>query len=184
MYGSDRQDPPRREAGRPACRAAHEVRARDQSQDRQGSRARHPAAAAGAGGPSHRMTLAAMTRRTLIGLLPPLVVGWPRQLRAQGGAMTTTTDEAFRVETTAGTDRKGRPIVWGYVYRLRGRGGGRPRLLLETLDTAGQPIAKQLVYVNGDLVSGRAYWEARVQTPGAAYRATVHSVISTSQGAP
>jgi len=110
-----------------------------------------------------------MTRRALVGLLSALVVlAWPRRPLAQGGAMTTTTDQYFRVETTAGTDRKGRPTVWGYVYSLSGRGGGRPRLLLETLDAAGKPIAQQLVYVDEDFASGRVYWEARPNTPGAA----------------
>ena len=126
-----------------------------------------------------------MTRRALVGLLSALVVlAWPRRPLAQGGAMTTTTDQYFRVETTAGTDRKGRPTVWGYVYSLSGRGGGRPRLLLETLDAAGKPVAQQLVYVDEDFASGRVYWEARPNTPGAAYRATVQSVVSTFNGAP
>jgi len=126
-----------------------------------------------------------MTRRALIGLLAALVVlGWPRRPLAQGGPMTTTIDQYFRVETTAGADRKGRSTVWGYVYSLSGRGGGRPRLLLETLDAAGKPIAQQLVYVDEDFASGRVYWEARPNTPGAAYRATVQSVVSTFNGAP
>ena len=56
-----------------------------------------------------------MTRRALVGLLAALVVlARPRRPLAQGGAMTTT-DQYFRVETTAGMDRKGRPTVWGYV---------------------------------------------------------------------
>ena len=126
-----------------------------------------------------------MTRRALFGVLTALVVlAWPRRAHAQGGAMTTTTDQYFRVETTPGTDRKGRPTVWGYVYSLSGRRGGRPRLLLETLDATGQPIAQQLVYVDEDFASGRVYWEVRPNTPGAAYRATVQSVVSNFNGAP
>src|SRR5688500_1684742 len=127
-----------------------------------------------------------MTRRALVGLLSGLVVlAWPRRPLAQGGAMTTTTtDQYFRVETTVGMDRKGRPTVWGHVYSLSGRGGGRPRLLLETLDAAGKPVAQQLVYVDQDFASGRVYWEARPNAPGAAYRATVQSVVSMSNGAP
>ena len=126
-----------------------------------------------------------MTRRALVGLLSALVVlARPRRPLAQGGAMITTTDQHFRVETTAGMDRKGRPTVWGYVYRLGGRGSSRPRLLLETLDAAGKPVAQQLVYVDQDFASGRVYWEARPNTPGAAYRASVQSVVSTFTGAP
>ena len=95
-----------------------------------------------------------MTRRALVGLLSALVVlAWPRRPLAQGGAMTTTTDQYFRVETTVGMDRKGRPTVWGYVFSLSGRGGGRPRLLLETLDAAGKPVAQQLVHVDQEFAS-------------------------------
>jgi hypothetical protein len=126
-----------------------------------------------------------MTRRTLLGCLTALLVlAWPRRSHAQGGAMTTTTDQSFRVEATPGTDRKGRATVSGYVYVLSGRGGGRPRLLLETLDAAGQPIARELIYVDSDFSGGRVYWEARPRTPGPAYRATVESVVSTFNGAP
>ena len=44
------QDPQGRQAGRPARRAAHQVRAGDQPQDRQGPRPDDPAVGAGAGG--------------------------------------------------------------------------------------------------------------------------------------
>ena len=46
-----RQDPQGRQAGGSARRAAHQVRARHQPQDRQGPRPHDPAVAAGAGGP-------------------------------------------------------------------------------------------------------------------------------------
>jgi len=62
------------------------------------------------------------------------------------------------VEATPGMDRKGRPTVWGYVY---GGGRGRPRLLVETLDATGQPIAQQVVPVDQDFTGGRVYYEAR-----------------------
>lgn len=126
-----------------------------------------------------------MTRRALLGGVAALLLsGWTSRARAQG-AMTTTTDQYFRVEATPGTDRRGRPIVWGYVYTLSGRGsGGRPRLLLETLDAGGKPIAQQLVYVDADFASGRVYYEVHPQTPGPAYRATVQSVVSNFNGAP
>ena len=126
-----------------------------------------------------------MSRRALLGCLAALLVlVWPRRTQAQAGAMTATTDQYFRVEATPGTDRKGRPTVWGYVHSLSGRGGGRPRLLLETLDAAGKPVSQQLVYVDSDFAGGRVYWEARPNTPGPAYRATVQSVVSTFNGAP
>jgi hypothetical protein len=81
----------------------------------------------------------------------------------QTGPTTVTTDRYFRVDATPGTDRKGRPIVWGYVH---GGGGGHPRLLMETHDAAGKPTAQQVVFVDQDFAGGRVYYEARPQTPG------------------
>jgi hypothetical protein len=53
-----------------------------------------------------------------------------------------TAPRYFRVEAQPGTDRKGRPIVWGYVYlHSKGQGSARVRLLVESLDAAGQPVA-------------------------------------------
>src|SRR5262245_3501595 len=56
------QDPPRLDAESVAYRAADEIRANDQPQDRQGPRPDDPALAAGAGRPDHRVT-AGGTRR-------------------------------------------------------------------------------------------------------------------------
>jgi hypothetical protein len=105
---------------------------------------------------------------------------------ATGGGFTatgpTTRDgsSGYLVETTPGTDKQGRPMVSGYVY---GR-GGRPRVLLESLDAGGQPIAQQLVYVDQDMSAGHAYFEVHPNTPGAAYRGRVQSVQSLYNGAP
>jgi hypothetical protein len=119
------------------------------------------------------------------GLAALLVAGCATgQPPTQSGPTTATTDEYFRVESTPGTDGRGRPIVWGYVYTRSGEGdGGRPRLLVESLDAAGKPIAQQLVYVDEDFASGRVYYEARPQTPGSAYRVSVQQVISDFNGA-
>src|SRR5262245_5669536 len=51
-----RSDPKGREAGRPTRRAAAQVRAGDQAQDRQGAGAHDPAVAAPAGGSGDRVT--------------------------------------------------------------------------------------------------------------------------------
>ena len=105
---------------------------------------------------------------------------------ATGGGFTatgpTTRDgsSGYLVETTPGTDKQGRPMVSGYVY---GR-GGRPRVLLESLDAGGKPIAQQLVYVDQDMSAGHAYFEVHPNTPGAAYRGRVQSVQSLYNGAP
>jgi hypothetical protein len=124
-----------------------------------------------------------VTRRALLGGLAALLAAGcaTGQAPTQTGPMTTTTAGGFRVEAMPGTDRKGRPTVWGYVY---GGGRGQPRLLVETLDAAGQPIAQQVVYVDEDFAGGRVYYEARPQTPGPAYRVTVQQVIWNFNGAP
>ncbi len=127
-----------------------------------------------------------LTRRALLGGLAALGAAGCAGASGTGGGTgatgptNTTTQQSFRTEATPGVDRKGRPIVWGYVYG----GGGRPRLRLETLDATGKPIAEQLVYVDQNFAGGRVYYEARPNTPGPAYRATVDSVISTFNGAP
>ena len=124
-----------------------------------------------------------MTRRSLLGALAALLAAGCATVEppTQTGPTTVTTDRGFRVDATPGTDRKGRPIVWGYVH---GGGGGRPRLLVETLDAAGKPIAQQVVFVDQDFAGGHVYYEARPQTPGPAYRVTVQDVISNFNGAP
>jgi hypothetical protein len=86
-------------------------------------------------------------------------------------------DRFFRLEYAPGTDRRGRPVVSGYAYlNATGQGAARVRLLVETLDPAGRPVASQIAYVDEDIVLGaRNYFEVRPATPGAAYRVSVHS---------
>jgi hypothetical protein len=87
-------------------------------------------------------------------------------------------DRFFRLEYAPGTDRRGRPVVSGYAYlNATGQGAARVRLLVETLDPAGRPVASQIAYVDEDIVLGaRNYFEVRPKTPGAAYRVSVYSV--------
>lgn len=96
------------------------------------------------------------------------------------GPTTRDGSSGYLVETTPGTDTQGRAMVSGYVY---GR-GGRPRVLLESLDAAGRPVGQQLVYVDQDMSAGRAYFEVHPNTPGVSYRGRVQSVQSLFNGAP
>jgi hypothetical protein len=97
------------------------------------------------------------------------------------GPKTVTPSDYYRVEITPGKDDQGRPAVSGTVY---GR-GGRPRVLIESLDAAGQPIGQQLVYVDQDMSgAGYAVFQLRPNTPGVSYRGTVQSVQSLFNGAP
>ena len=95
-----------------------------------------------------------------------------------------TAPRYFRVEAQPGTDRKGRPIVWGYVYlHTKGQGSARVRLLVESLDAAGQPVASEIAYVDNDvLLYSRTYFEMRPHTPASAYRVSVYSADWTKQG--
>jgi hypothetical protein len=124
-----------------------------------------------------------MTRRALLAGLAALCAAG---CVATGGGFTATGPTSsyragnYRVETTPGTDKEGRAMVSGYVHG----GGGRPRVKLESLDAAGKPVGEQLVYVDQDMSSGRAYFEVRPNTPGVSYRGTVVSVQSLFNGAP
>ena len=60
------------------------------------------------------------------------------------GPPTSTRAGNYRVEITPGKDDQGRAAISGYVYG----GGGRPRVLVESLDAAGNPIGSQLVFVS------------------------------------
>ena len=120
-----------------------------------------------------------MKRRALLGLtLTPLLLLLPG-LSGPAGAQTITAISApqfFRLESHPDKDKQGRDIVWGYVYNTRGKGNARLRLLIETLDASGKPVASQIAYVDEDIpLYNRAYFETRVNQPGPSYRVTFHS---------
>jgi hypothetical protein len=82
----------------------------------------------------------------------------------------------FRTEIQGGQDRKGRPVVSGYVYNDYGRAAGHVQLSVEVLDAGGQVLSRTLVYEDTVVPNfSRAYFEARVPALGASYRATVVS---------
>jgi hypothetical protein len=125
-----------------------------------------------------------MTRRALLALGPGLLLaGWAGRAQAQS-ITPQNAPQYFRIESQSGTDRKGRPSVWGYVnLNSVGLGSARVRLLVESLDAAGQPIAQQVDYLDTEVAfSGRTYFEVRPKTPGASYRVTIHSGDWTKTG--
>ena len=118
-----------------------------------------------------------LTRRALFGLVPGLLLaGWTGRAQAQS-ITPSNAAQYLRIESQTSADRSGRPVVSGYVYlNSSGLGGARVRLQLESLDAAGQPIAREIVYVDSDVpFDGRTYFWARPKTPGASYRVTIHS---------
>ena len=125
-----------------------------------------------------------LTRRALVGLLPGLLLaGWAGPAQAQG-ITPSNAARYFRIDSQTSADRNGRSVVSGYVYlNSSGLGGARVRLLVESLDAAGQPIAREIVYVDSDVpFDGRTYFWARPKTPGASYRVTIHSGDWTRTG--
>ncbi|HKZ08918.1 MAG TPA: hypothetical protein VJU81_25845 [Methylomirabilota bacterium] len=129
-----------------------------------------------------------LTRRgfvtTAVALAPAL---WLARGAGPATAQSVTAADApsfFRVEAQPGTDRKGRPIVWGYVHLYRkGQGSARVRLLVESLDAGGQPVASEIAYLDSEvLLWNRTYFEVRPQRPASTYRVTVHSADWTKMG--
>ena len=121
-----------------------------------------------------------MRARTLHRILAALLLAGCAGGFTATGPPTSTRSGNYRVEITPGNDDQGRAAISGYVYG----GGGRPRVLVESLDAAGYPIGSQLVFVDQDMSSGRAYFSLRPNTPGVSYRGTVQSVQSLFNGAP
>ena len=125
-----------------------------------------------------------LPRRALLGLLPALLLaGWAGHAQAQS-ITPQNAPRYFRIDAQPSTDRSGRPVVSGYVYlNSTGLGAARVRLLVESLDAAGQPIAQEIAYVDSDVpFDGRTYFWVRPKKPGASYRVTIHSGDWTRTG--
>lgn len=81
----------------------------------------------------------------------------------------------FKVDWEAG-EQRGRPVVTGHVVNTYGIATHYVRLLVESLDGAGQVTATTVGYVNGDVLPGaRIYFEVPVERPAPAYRVVVLS---------
>jgi hypothetical protein len=84
-------------------------------------------------------------------------------------------DSYFQVEWQA-DERRGQPIVSGYVTNQAGLPMRDVRLRVEALDAAGNATASSIGYVNGYMTPGsRVYFEAPVPATAPTYRVTVLS---------
>ncbi len=113
-------------------------------------------------------------RRAVSALLTvtALVGGSSTAARAQGYALPDP-ERWFRVEWQPGQNKKGRPIVSGYVYELWGRPADSIQLGIDRLDASGAVTGTQIAYVNGLIpAGGRAYFEVPVAA-APAYRVRV-----------
>jgi hypothetical protein len=83
-------------------------------------------------------------------------------------------DARIRLDWQAGTSRRGRPLIQGYVLNDHGRSAANVRLLVETLDGSGAVVARTPGFVHGVVqFKDRAYFEVPLKAAGAAYRVTV-----------
>lgn len=97
---------------------------------------------------------------------------------------TRSVDSDLRVEGSGSEDRRGRPVVSGYVYNQRaGSYAVSVRLLVEALDGSGQVVGSTSGYVLGDVPpSNRSYFEIRAPAKAASYRVTIASFAWRSYG--
>lgn len=103
--------------------------------------------------------------------------------RAQVQGRSVESD--LRVEWTGSEDRRGRPVVSGYVYNQRaGNYAAGVRLLVEALDGSGQVVGSTTGYVMGDVPpSNRSYFEIKAAAKAASYRVSIESFAWRSYGA-
>jgi hypothetical protein len=81
----------------------------------------------------------------------------------------------FRLEWQP-DERKGRPLVGGYVTNESGWTMRHVRLRVESLDAAGAVTASVIGYVSGDVMPGaRVYFEVPVNDKAPQYRVSVLS---------
>jgi hypothetical protein len=85
------------------------------------------------------------------------------------------TDSYFKLEWQP-DERKGKPMVSGYVTNQWGLTTRNVRLRVEALDAGGNVTATYIGYVNGYVNPGsHVYWEVPVQQKAASYRVSVLS---------
>lgn len=96
-----------------------------------------------------------------------------------------STEQDLRLEWTAREDRRGRPVVTGYLYNQRaGSYATSVRLLVEALDASGQVAGSTTGFVFGDVPpSDRSYFEIKAPAKAASYRVTIQTFSWRAYGA-
>jgi hypothetical protein len=94
-------------------------------------------------------------------------------------------DRDLRLQWTAGEDRRGRPVVTGYIYNERaGSYASSVRLLVEALDASGQVVGSTTGFVFGDVPpSDRSYFEVKAPAKASSYRGSVERFSCRTFGA-
>jgi len=118
-----------------------------------------------------------------VGVLALLIGLGAGAAHAQFG--TRSVGDDLHVESSASEDRRGRPVMSGYVYNRRaGVYAVGVRLRVEALDDAGRVIGSTTGYVMGDVPpSTRSYFEIKAPAKAASYRVTIDSFEWRGYGA-
>jgi hypothetical protein len=110
--------------------------------------------------------------------------GMTRSAPGTSGAASPTSVQSYGVYGTENffklewqpDERRGKPLVTGYVTNQWGIGVNNVRMRVEALDSAGGVTATYIGYVFGDLTPGtRAYFEVSLPQKAANYRVSVLS---------
>ena len=114
-----------------------------------------------------------MMRTWLVGTLAALLLG-PAPVTAQEYRIYGA-ERFFSVEWEAG-ERAGRPVVSGHLVNTFGIPAVRLRLLVESLDAAGQVTERTIDWVPGDVMPGARHdFEIALPRAASGYRVIVLS---------
>ncbi len=87
---------------------------------------------------------------------------------------TSSVDSRLRLDWEVGTRHGGWPVIQGWVYNDFWQAAKDVRLLVETLDSSSNVIARDFGFVRGVVqVNSRTYFEVPLKTTGASYRVSL-----------
>ena len=113
-------------------------------------------------------TVNALVRSTLILLM---LLGGTSAASAQNFGKAQET--YFRIESSAGQTRSGRPAISGYVYNDYGHFAAGVQILVEEVDASGRVTTAVYDRVGGVPNFGRTYFEVPLRAAPGAYRVRV-----------
>lgn len=86
--------------------------------------------------------------------------------------LASSKDGSFTLEWEA-AERRGRPVVRGYIRNEFPLPATDVQLRIEGLDATGRVVATTIGYLPRTVTNDRQYFEVRVPAPAASYRVTV-----------
>jgi hypothetical protein len=115
--------------------------------------------------------------KTLVGVLAGLAlassIGLPAAEVAAQNFGQRQEDHLFRIVSTPGQGRGGRPIVGGYVYNDYGSVAAGVRVVVEQLDAAGQVTTSNGTFVGTVPNMSRTYFEVPLTSAPGTYRVRI-----------